>query len=66
MISVLDLKHLKVLKVFDSKFKKFLSEITHVSQNYYPELLDKMYIINAPLVFKGIWSVIKHTLDKST
>lgn len=25
-----------------------------------------MYIINAPLLFKGIWSVIKMTLDKQT
>ena len=60
------MKHLNINKVFDSKFKQFLKDITHVSQNYYPELLDKMYIINAPLLFKGIWQVIKITLDKQT
>ena len=37
-----------------------------ISQNYYPELLHKMHIINSPFIFKSVWSVIKNWVDKKT
>lgn len=64
--TVLDLKGVALTKIFDSKFKKFLGNITNISGSYYPELLKEMYIINAPLLFTGIWNLIKHTIDPKT
>lgn len=63
-VSIIDLKGVKITKIFDHKFKKFLKSITHISQNYYPELLHEMYIINAPFIFTGIWNIIKLMIDK--
>ena len=37
-----------------------------MSQNYYPERLGKLYIINAPWGFGGIFSVVKRFLDPVT
>jgi hypothetical protein len=37
-----------------------------ISQNYYPERLGKMYVINAPWGFSGVFSVVKKFLDPVT
>lgn len=35
-------------------------------QDNYPEILGKMYIINAPFIFSGIWLIVKPWLDEKT
>ena len=42
---------------------KFSSKM---AQDYYPELLGKSFIVNAPWVFQGVWSIVKIWLDKKT
>ncbi|KAK3077617.1 cytosolic factor, phosphatidylinositol/phosphatidylcholine transfer protein, partial [Coniosporium uncinatum] len=44
----------------------YLQNASGVSQNYYPERLGKMYIINAPWGFSSVFSVIKRFLDPVT
>lgn len=44
-------------------FKSLLIEF----QRYYPELLDKCYIVNTPMFFEGLWeSEIKPHLSEKT
>ena len=43
-----------------------VSEVSSMGQNYYPEMLGKMYIINAPMLFTAVWTVIKGWLDENT
>ncbi|KAF8501552.1 CRAL-TRIO domain-containing protein [Russula emetica] len=50
-------------------FKSIARRFFHVSQNYYPETMGQLIIINAPTSFTAIWSAIKpwlapRTLDK--
>merc|ERR1712137_1227717 len=40
--------------------------VSQISQNYYPERLGKMYIINAPWGFSGVFSMVKKFLDPVT
>eukprot|EP00249_Psilotum_nudum_P016842 c26014_g1_i1 orf=412-1281(-) len=35
-------------------------------QNYYPERLGRLYIVNAPDLFMGAWKVVSRFLDKPT
>lgn len=52
-----------------SSFRDVYSLVTQVSsigQDYYPELLGKMFIINAPMLFTATWVVIKQMLDERT
>lgn len=35
-----------------------------VTQNYFPEILAKVFIINAGLVFRAAWKLIKPFVDK--
>ena len=44
----------------------YIREASAVSQNYYPERLGKLYIINAPWGFSTVFSVVKGFLDPVT
>jgi len=44
----------------------YLSRASGISQNYYPERLGKLYVINAPWGFAGVFSLIKRFLDPVT
>jgi len=59
-VNVLDLKGigLSIRSLFPA-----LSQISKMDEDYYPERLHRSYIINAPALFSGLWSVIKGFLD---
>ena len=57
---------LQTLKHMSKNVRHFIQWILKVDQDYYPEYLKKMFIINAPTRFKEIWSIIKPWLDKRT
>jgi len=44
---------------FSSAGLKVMQEIIKINQNYYPEMLRKMYIINVPSVFYMFWKGIQ-------
>ncbi|KAL1961259.1 hypothetical protein VTO42DRAFT_3205 [Malbranchea cinnamomea] len=44
----------------------YIRQASSISQNYYPERLGKLYIINAPWGFSTVFSVIKGFLDPVT
>jgi hypothetical protein len=44
----------------------YLKSAAAISQNYYPERLGKLYIINAPWGFSSVFSVVKRFLDPVT
>ncbi len=37
-----------------------------VGQDYYPEIMGNMFIVNAPMLFSGVWRIIKGFLDEKT
>ena len=44
----------------------YIQKASAISQNYYPERLGKMYLINTPWGFSSIFSVVKRFLDPVT
>jgi len=44
----------------------YLQRASAISQDYYPERLGKMYIVNAPWGFSTCWNFIKRFLDPVT
>ncbi|KAK8156491.1 CRAL-TRIO domain-containing protein [Phyllosticta citrichinensis] len=44
----------------------YVQAASKISQNYYPERLGKLYVINAPWAFTGIFAIIKRFLDPVT
>lgn len=62
--SIIDLKGVS-LSQFYSAFN-VVKEASSVAQDYYPEMLGKMFIINAPTLFSGLWVMVKPYLDEAT
>jgi hypothetical protein len=62
--TILDLKGVS-LSTFSSVYS-LVSQVSTIAQNYYPEMLGKMYIINAPYLFSTVWSLVKVMLHPVT
>lgn len=63
---IMDLKGISMTSLFSTKLKNFLKYLAKFSQDYYPEMLGKMFIVNAPFAIKVIWNMVKPWLDKKT
>lgn len=46
--------------------KRLMSMLTKYDQDNYPEMLGRICIINAPMVFKAIWALVKPLLNPRT
>jgi hypothetical protein len=62
----MDLKGVSLMSLFFGKIKTFTKIATRIAQDYYPEILGKMYILNAGFMFRGIWKVVSMWIDKKT
>lgn len=62
--NILDLKDVKLRKAPEAY--KFIKPASEMAQNYYPEILGNMFIINAPMLFAGIWAIVKMWIDEKT
>lgn len=62
--SIMDLKGVGISKV--PSVYGYLKQASAMSQNYYPERLGRLYLINAPWGFSSVFSVVKGFLDPVT
>jgi hypothetical protein len=62
--TIMDLKGVGVTSI--PQVYGFLRRVSAISQNYYPERLGKLYIINAPWGFSGVFNMVKGFLDPVT
>ncbi|TPX43008.1 hypothetical protein SeMB42_g03254 [Synchytrium endobioticum] len=51
---------------FDTKALMLLKAVAESEQDYYPERLSRLFIINAPFLFTRVWSVVKPWLNQVT
>jgi len=64
-LAIMDLKGVG-LRHLTGEVKNILSAFTRNDQDNYPETLGKTLIINAPAVFRAIWTIVKPMLDPRT
>jgi hypothetical protein len=62
--SIMDLKGVGLWKA--KEVYGYLQRASAIMQNYYPERLGKLYVINAPWGFSSVFSVVKRFLDPVT
>ncbi|KAI8801066.1 CRAL-TRIO domain-containing protein [Cladochytrium replicatum] len=62
--TILDLKGVSVSNF--SRVFTFVKNVSAIAQNYYPEMLGKMYVINTPVLFTAVWQLVKPMLDEVT
>lgn len=62
--TIMDLKGVGITNV--PSVYGYVRQASAISQNYYPERLGKLYLINAPWGFSSVFSVVKSFLDPVT
>ena len=63
--SILDLTNFNV-KMLGHKTRSLVQYVSKIAQDYYPEQLGQLMIVNAPYLFSTVWSIIKGWLDEKT
>lgn len=64
IIMIHDLAHLKF--TVETVGVKIFTKTVTIDQQMYPERLHRVFIINAPLSFRGVWAVVKPFIDPKT
>jgi len=64
-VTILDLKGGST-SILSKQVYDFIKLASTLAQDNYPEILGRMFIINSPLLFSGIWAMIKPWLDDKT
>ena len=54
------------MKLMSQKMRDILKLASGIGQDYYPETLGNMFIINTPMAFHGVWSFVKLFIDEKT
>lgn len=65
-VTILDGKGFGVSQALSSDNRDFLQMAIKIAQDYYPEMMAKMFIINTGFTFKALWAMAKPFLDKKT
>lgn len=63
-VSVNDLNFVTLSAMSDNRFKAVLTKASKLSEKLYPQLLERMVLLNVPKFFAAVWSVIRHLLPK--
>jgi hypothetical protein len=66
--NILDLEGMNFTKILSKRheIQRFLKMSSTIAQDYYPEIMARLFIINAPLLFSVLWTVVKGFLDEKT
>jgi hypothetical protein len=62
--TIMDLKGVALMRA--SQVYGYIRKASEMSQNYYPERLGHLYVINAPWGFTGVWAAVRGWLDPVT
>lgn len=65
-IVIADLKNVKILDFAKKDARRFIEIASGLFQDYYPEILAKSYIVNAPFGSTALWRIVKMVIDKKT
>lgn len=64
-IVILDMEGIG-LSILTGKVKEFVKLASDLAQNYYPETLAKMFLINTSFFFSAVWTIVKAFIDEKT
>ena len=65
-VTIIDLDGLRMGDALDSGVQELLKDMIKIDSDNYPEMSGKMFIVNAPFLFKSVWGVISSFMDART
>jgi len=63
--TILDANGIGITSLF-GPIKGFIKLASDIGQDYYPEMLGKMTIVNVGFLFRAVWSLVKGFIDPKT
>lgn len=63
---IFDIAGLGLGKVLQGKFREFLNFSTALGQDHYPEVLGRLFVINAPFIISAVFKIVNSWLDEKT
>ena len=63
--TILDANGIGITSIF-GPIKGFVKLASDIGQDYYPEMLGKMTIVNVGFLFRAVWSMVKGFIDPKT
>ena len=64
-VTIMDMTHGSV-SMANSQTYGLAKIAAQVGSDYYPEIMGNMFCVNAPMLFSGVWAVVKGFLDEKT
>ena len=64
-LTILDCNGLGISSIA-GKTRSFVQLATNIGQDYYPEMLGQMFILNTGWLFKALWAIVKTFMDPKT
>jgi hypothetical protein len=64
-LTILDMNGIGV-SILGGKVKQFVKIASDIAQDYYPEMLGTMYLINTGFLFSAVWTLVKGFIDEKT
>ena len=64
-LTILDLKGIGIT-MFIGKIRGFVKLASDIGQDYYPEMLGTMLLLNTSWIFNAIWAIVKGFIDEKT
>lgn len=63
---IFDLTNGNVRKMASRQSLKLLGMAAQIAQDYYPETMGSCFVVNAPMLFAFLWSILKGFLNERT
>ena len=54
------------LSLLTGKTKEFVKIASDIGQNYYPEMLGQMFLVNTSFFFSAVYTIVKGFIDEKT
>jgi len=66
LIVIRDFKGFQLGAVANTKCRNLIMDIIRTTSDYYPELMEKCFMINVPALFSTAWRIAKTACEKAT
>ena len=66
VFNIIDFRDIKVTSLLNKKLLSYVNETSKIMQNYYPESIANIYVINAGFAFRTFYSAVKIFFDAKT
>ncbi len=64
-LTIFDFTHGSVTSIGKRDYR-LIKLAADVASNNYPEISGKMFVVNTPFLFSGVWAIVKGFLDEKT